>query len=128
MKDVHNKIAAFLREYLDIYGEDIFIDPRKIKKISLHTQEESTSASPSISTSKPRISQPTSVKKPDAPLWNFRNKIKDCTQCPLGHTRNTFVFGEGNEQADIMFIGEAPGAEEDRTGIPFVGPGGSVTQ
>jgi len=126
MKDVHNNISAFLREYLDIYGEDIFIDPSKIKGISMQSEEELTSASPSTSPAKVKINQPKLVKKANAPLWNFMNQIKDCTRCPLGHSRTTFVFGEGNENADIMFIGEAPGAEEDRTGIPFVGRAGQL--
>lgn len=49
-----------------------------------------------------------------------------CTKCPLGHTRRHFVFGSGNEHADVMFIGEAPGAEEDLQGTPFVGPAGQL--
>lgn len=49
-----------------------------------------------------------------------------CTKCDLGHRRRHFVFGYGNEQADVMFIGEAPGAEEDAQGLPFVGPAGQL--
>ena len=43
-------------------------------------------------------------------------QICTCQKCPLGQTRNKFVYGVGNPQADIMFIGEAPGADEDRLG------------
>ncbi|MBI4552329.1 MAG: uracil-DNA glycosylase [Candidatus Latescibacteria bacterium] len=49
-----------------------------------------------------------------------------CTKCPLGHTRRHFVFGSGNEHAEVMFIGEAPGAEEDAQGLPFVGAAGQL--
>lgn len=49
-----------------------------------------------------------------------------CTKCDLGHCRRHFVFGSGNEHADVMFIGEAPGAEEDDQGLPFVGPAGQL--
>lgn len=49
-----------------------------------------------------------------------------CTACPLGHRRNHFVFGSGNESADLMLIGEAPGAEEDSKGLPFVGAAGQL--
>jgi uracil-DNA glycosylase len=48
----------------------------------------------------------------------------DCTRCPLAETRTRVVFGAGNADADLMFVGEAPGAEEDRQGLPFVGRAG----
>jgi DNA polymerase len=50
----------------------------------------------------------------------------ECTLCPLAETRTTVVFGAGNADADLMFIGEAPGAEEDRRGLPFVGRAGGL--
>lgn len=50
--------------------------------------------------------------------------IKDCMACPLGRTRTNLVLGSGNPEAEIMFVGEAPGFHEDRQGIPFVGPAG----
>ena len=54
--------------------------------------------------------------------WNeLENSIRDCKKCKLCTNRNNIVFGEGNKQADIMFIGEGPGADEDAQGIPFVG-------
>jgi uracil-DNA glycosylase family 4 len=49
-----------------------------------------------------------------------------CTRCPLAETRTTVVFGAGNADADLMFVGEAPGANEDRTGLPFVGQAGRL--
>jgi DNA polymerase len=50
-----------------------------------------------------------------------------CTRCPqLASTRQTVVFGSGNADADLMFIGEAPGANEDRQGVPFVGQAGRL--
>ena len=49
-----------------------------------------------------------------------------CTRCGLCETRNNVVFGVGNEQADIMFVGEGPGEQEDLQGIPFVGPAGKL--
>ncbi len=50
----------------------------------------------------------------------------ECKRCPLGQNRNNMVFGEGNLQADLMFIGEAPGRDEDMTGHPFVGRAGQL--
>jgi uracil-DNA glycosylase len=50
-----------------------------------------------------------------------------CTRCPqLAATRQTVVFGSGNADADLMFVGEAPGANEDRQGVPFVGQAGRL--
>jgi DNA polymerase len=50
-----------------------------------------------------------------------------CTRCPqLSSTRQTVVFGSGNADADLMFVGEAPGANEDRQGLPFVGQAGRL--
>ncbi|MFZ0090333.1 MAG: uracil-DNA glycosylase [Solirubrobacteraceae bacterium] len=51
-----------------------------------------------------------------------------CTRCPLHQTRTTVVFGSGNANADLMFIGEAPGANEDKQGLPFVGQAGRLLE
>ncbi|HET7119680.1 MAG TPA: uracil-DNA glycosylase [Solirubrobacterales bacterium] len=53
-------------------------------------------------------------------------EVQDCTRCPLYETRTKAVFGAGNADADLMFVGEAPGAEEDRQGLPFVGRAGQL--
>ncbi|HIM63443.1 MAG TPA: uracil-DNA glycosylase [Dehalococcoidia bacterium] len=52
--------------------------------------------------------------------------VRNCTDCPLSGGRTHAVPGEGNPQADVMFIGEAPGFQEDRKGRPFVGPAGKL--
>lgn len=53
-------------------------------------------------------------------------EVSECTRCPLHEGRTKAVFGAGNSDADLMFIGEAPGAEEDRQGLPFVGRAGQL--
>jgi uracil-DNA glycosylase len=60
-------------------------------------------------------------------LVTIRTEIGDCTRCKL-HTqgRSQIVFGVGNPEADLMFVGEAPGADEDAQGIPFVGRAGQL--
>ena len=61
--------------------------------------------------------------------WSeLENSIKDCKKCKLCTNRNNIVFGEGNKQADIMFIGEGPGADKDAQGIPFVGKARSIDE
>src|SRR5688500_5644757 len=55
------------------------------------------------------------------------HECRSCTRCPqLAATRQSVVFGAGNADADLMFIGEAPGANEDRMGLPFVGQAGQL--
>ena len=57
-------------------------------------------------------------------MWR---QAQACTKCPqLAATRQTVVFGSGNADADLMFVGEAPGANEDREGLPFVGQAGRL--
>jgi uracil-DNA glycosylase len=75
------------------------------------------------------------------PVWRLRNEpvaveengwieikkaVPACTACGLHKTRTQTVFGAGDEQADWLFIGEAPGADEDRLGEPFVGQAGKL--
>jgi uracil-DNA glycosylase len=60
------------------------------------------------------------------PLDAFYEEIRDCQKCGLSKTRHHLVFGAGNPQADLMFVGEAPGQQEDLSGIPFVGRAGKL--
>ncbi len=59
-------------------------------------------------------------------LVGLFNEVKACTKCPLHETRTKAVFGAGDADAGLMFVGEAPGAEEDRQGLPFVGRAGQL--
>ena len=56
----------------------------------------------------------------------IRADLGDCTRCPLAETRHNIVFGEGDPHARLLFIGEAPGFEEDKSGRPFVGAAGQL--
>ena len=56
----------------------------------------------------------------------LEEEAKQCKKCKLCQNRNNVVFGTGNKQADLMFIGEGPGADEDLQGIPFVGKAGKL--
>jgi uracil-DNA glycosylase family 4 len=65
-----------------------------------------------------------------SPTWGSFDELADtasgCTKCPLAETRTQVVFGVGSTSADLVFVGEGPGAEEDRQGIPFVGRAGQL--
>jgi uracil-DNA glycosylase family 4 len=79
----------------------------------------------------PRAEAPP-VREADSPrskrptLAEIREEMGDCQRCKLGRTRTNLVFGEGSPQARLMFVGEAPGAEEDLQGRPFVGEAGQL--
>jgi len=73
----------------------------------------------------------------DAPVWTelpskaellreFEESIRNCRKCGLAQTRKKFVFGSGNPNAEVMFVGEAPGRDEDLQGVPFVGKAGGL--
>ena len=59
-------------------------------------------------------------------LERLRAELGPCTRCPLHSTRTNLVYGVGNPDADLMFVGEAPGRDEDVQGIPFVGRAGQL--
>ncbi len=59
-------------------------------------------------------------------LESVEETLHDCDRCGLCRARSKIVFGSGNANADLMFIGEGPGEQEDRQGLPFVGPAGEL--
>jgi uracil-DNA glycosylase len=59
-------------------------------------------------------------------LAEVRRRLGECTRCPLARSRTHLVFGAGNANADIVLVGEAPGAREDAQGKPFVGASGKL--
>lgn len=63
---------------------------------------------------------------PAAALEAVRLDLGECTRCPLCEKRQNIVFGEGSPTASVVFVGEGPGADEDRTGRPFVGRAGEL--
>jgi DNA polymerase len=62
----------------------------------------------------------------DLDLDGLAARVASCRQCPLCRRRKQAVFARGNPDADLMFVGEGPGAEEDQQGLPFVGPAGQL--
>jgi len=82
-------------------------------------------------TDAPDLPEPTtSQTAPSSPqefdLDRLAAFLEGCTRCRLCEQRRTIVFGEGDPRAEVMFIGEGPGADEDRTGRPFVGQAGKL--
>ncbi|MGB1277968.1 MAG: uracil-DNA glycosylase, partial [Nannocystaceae bacterium] len=93
-------------------------------------QHASTSKLPVVSDPRGGAPAPTKPKgdprswPPARKLEYLRYHIGDCQRCQLARTRTTIVFGSGNPEAQILLVGEAPGADEDRQGLPFVGRAG----
>ena len=63
---------------------------------------------------------------PRETLETIREDLGDCRRCKLWNGRKTIVFGSGNPQAELLFVGEGPGADEDEQGLPFVGRAGQL--
>ncbi len=70
----------------------------------------------------PEVMKSTSIPS----LQIIRDEIGDCQRCKLAPTRTNIVFGSGNPNAELVFVGEAPGADEDEQGVPFVGRAGQL--
>jgi DNA polymerase len=70
------------------------------------------------------MSRPAAERREE--LVALYKEVQACRRCPLHETRTNAVFGAGDADAEVMFVGEAPGAEEDRQGLPFVGRAGQL--
>src|SRR5437016_4360450 len=88
-------------------------------------------AAPGGNTARPRLTYELPVVDAEAEsgrrtLAQIRDELGECTRCKLCSTRRSIVFGVGADDAPLMFVGEAPGEQEDRRGEPFVGPAGEL--
>ena len=93
-----NDFVNYLSLYKELYGDEIYLT--KIEKNKTSSNKLKFNA--------------------------YLDSIKDCMKCSLGESRNKIVLGAGNPDADIVFVGEAPGKEEDIQGLPFVGRSGKL--
>ena len=75
---------------------------------------------------KQKISQTAVNQMPEEAWTDLSRNVAGCQLCPLAQTRKNVVFGDGNLKAKIVFVGEAPGADEDAQGVPFVGRAGQL--
>jgi DNA polymerase len=81
---------------------------------------------PAPQTAIERSSVPEAIPEERRSLEEVRNDLGDCTRCKLCSGRTHIVFGVGNPKAELVFVGEGPGADEDEQGIPFVGKAGQL--
>ena len=97
MKD---DLVNYFSLYKELYGDQIYLNRLEKKTASKNSNEFKLNA--------------------------YLDSIKDCMECSLGKSRNKIVLGMGDPNADIVFVGEAPGKEEDIQGLPFVGRSGKL--
>ncbi len=112
-KDINNLLSnteKYLSQQEDLFG-DVLYRGDAVKK--------QTVAEPASSSSDEPWQQTTTLEQ-------LNKEICECLKCPLGQTRTKFVFGTGNPKSGVVFIGEAPGADEDAQGEPFVGRAGQL--
>jgi len=98
---------------------------RDIGVDSLSLWKEQT-ANPVVAPQTPTSKEPTPASNDMVTLDSIRAEIGDCRRCKLAPSRTNIVFGSGNPDAELVFVGEAPGFDEDRQGLPFVGRAGQL--
>jgi DNA polymerase len=144
MENYINEIEKFLKYYQTVYSSRIYLDGvllkpdvNAVKEIKKDTESEpqilfqetpEPKPAPAIKKSPPRRKASAAARLPvfEGELQKFYEEIRNCKKCSLSESRTNLVFGGGNSHADILFIGEAPGKDEDEQGIPFVGKAGQL--
>jgi len=118
-KSTKKEIIQTLTLQKEIFGDELFI--HKMKRTTGDVKEPTTSfAEQELFPAKKEVWEKTTS------LDELEKLICNCTKCRLHEKRNKFVFGTGNPNADVLVIGEGPGAEEDKQGLPFVGRAGKL--
>lgn len=119
-------LAARVKYYKEMGIHDFYRQPiDQSAELALQPVAESTPESAPMKTQISPSLPPVVGDKPSA-LKLIREDIGDCTRCRLHKGRTNLVFGVGNVNADLMFVGEGPGADEDAKGEPFVGRAGQL--
>jgi uracil-DNA glycosylase family 4 len=137
MAELFSDIRRFLLEEHQLFGDVLLIDedapdsrppaPEEItmqrKRKAAVQEEEPLLFEEAV---RPRPARPKEPWEDTRTLDELYGMIHDCSKCDLWQTRTNFVFGTGNPHATLMLIGEAPGADEDAQGEPFVGRAGQL--
>ena len=124
--ETRRAISDRVRYYNDLGIYDFYRQPLELLSAAPKLESEIAVTMPTSSASRVP-SQAALSSDPIAALRQIREDIGDCTRCVLHKQgRKQIVFGVGNPRAELMFIGEAPGADEDEKGEPFVGRAGQL--
>lgn len=124
-EEFKNNLITSLSEQKELFGDELFTaiefpDISKDEELKFNKKQDD----------KNNMVVDNKINTSDLDAYNSLDELFDnihnCQKCILGSTRTKFVFGVGNPDADLMLIGEAPGADEDAQGIPFVGRAGKL--
>jgi uracil-DNA glycosylase len=136
MSDLAQAIQARIHYYRDLGIYDLYRRCESVSETPVATETDSVAnpePEPPIPSCKPAPPPPLPVISGEIPesrpavLRAIQDELHNCTRCPLAFLgRHTIVFGDGNPNARLMFIGEGPGADEDAQGLPFVGRAGQL--
>jgi len=113
-------LAARVRFYREMGINDFYLRPAEVAATDAGVAAEVPQLAIAVDDALPML------KDKRAALAAIREEIGECTRCRLHSGRNQLVFADGNPDADIMFVGEGPGADEDEQGLPFVGRAGQL--
>jgi len=130
MKDQQKNIHDLLCQALNVQIEqglgEMIINPKAVKTANDSKEHiDLTDKSEKTANIIESLDEPVGLTQYDS-LEEHHKDICQCQLCPLGKTRTNFVYGVGNPKADLMFVGEAPGRDEDEQGEPFVGRAGRL--
>jgi uracil-DNA glycosylase len=114
------QLLEALKDQKEIFGNDLFEKIEVKRKTTIVAEKKiEYSEEPELFSEKKEWEKTETLKQ-------LEGLINNCTACKLHTGRNKFVFGSGNPNADVMVVGEGPGAEEDKQGLPFVGRAGKL--
>lgn len=134
-------IQRALRQEKELFGDTLYTNPgppnRELEGHTMPSRKKTPAAvegpdlfgftpPPSVAPQEQLPAYPNEPWVAANSLAELNSMICNCMKCPLGNTRTNFVFGVGDLGADIVFVGEAPGADEDMQGEPFVGRAGQL--
>ena len=114
------------KEYLDAMGIEVWRLRHTESDIEKSDVSDDTALETAVKGDVAKSNAGTNASINDLDLPSLEQHVAQCQKCSLHQSRTQTVFGVGNPDADWMFVGEAPGGEEDRQGIPFVGRAGQL--
>lgn len=123
-EQVIQQIEQFFQWYKNVYDYTLLLE-KPLPQLKPR-QAAKSKPEPSLKRGVQSFKRVAQYKQTSPELQAFYEEIKNCQKCALHKTRKNFVFGYGNAQAEVMFVGEAPGRDEDEQGLPFVGVSGKL--
>lgn len=133
MPTIADELVRYLHQQKQMHGPTMYVDRVDPASVVFNTATDAAQdgVPPAMDAAAADLPVSTITSSADpvmsaSTLEDFHADISGCMKCALGASRTNFVFGSGNPDADIMVVGEAPGADEDAQGLPFVGRAGQL--